>query len=553
MPGRISRLLDYLQQHGAAYTLRRLGEKLGEQYLGTYDRLWERMRTGEAELQAQRAHQPPAGRISIIIPVYQTRPELLEELGMSILAQTYENWEACLYDGCSTSPGTREALEALAARDARFRVTLGTENEGISGNSNRALEMATGDYVVLCDHDDLLTPDALWRVAEAVVRTGAEMLYSDEDKVTENGHHFTDPHLKPDFCPELLRSGNYICHLLALRRQLVMRAGGFCSAYDGSQDHDLALRCSELANRVEHIPYILYHWRTVGSSASHQALERCRKAACGAVEAQGERMGIPCRARLVGDTMRLQWGIRSGTTIRALITARSDRDGEACSALVRKQWPGIVCEIVRTDGVGYARAVNRAAQAATEDVLLLIDSRVCPRSEGMVAELLQYAQRDDVGAVTPALVDVRMRIVHAGWALMDDGWARCRNRGLRLTAGGWHLLSMMTHNVAAVSTACCMVRRDHFMPMNEQLPPTEAGIAWCLSMSGQGLRHVYTPWAPAMVEDRHPLTRDVHLGTICPDPCMSPWHTRGRRADFRLRKGAIPHAADPIPSGADAP
>lgn len=538
----LSTLTRYARERGVAYTLRRLAQKANEQLFGSYDRLWEQLRPGEEALADQRAHVPWTGLISVVIPTYNTRPELLMALCDSLVAQTYPHWEACLCDGGSTHPLTRAALEQAMAMDERIRVRFAGENGGISGNTNQAIAMARGEYIVLCDHDDLLTPDALWRVAEAVGRTGADMLYSDEDKVTEDGRHFTDPHCKMDFCPDNLRSGNYICHLLALKKTLVEAVGGLRPAFDGSQDHDLALRCAEKAQRVEHIPYILYHWRTVKGSESHQHLEKCLRAACRAVEENAAAQGYPCVASPFRETLRLRYAIQGTPSVDALLFAAPGVNADDCREALLADWPALSVQTSRARNAERFGAINAFAAASSADFLLVMDAQARPVQPGFVEEMLMYAQREDVGAVTPALVDRRGRLVHAGFALMDSGWAVGRNRGLRLTAGGWHGLAMQSHNVAAVCEGCFLIRRDHFAPFAGKMAEDEM-IRWCAALRAKGLYHVYTPFSVARVPKRFAPASDIRLSEPMTDPCMSPYLTQGKKADFLMRKGGKHHAA----------
>ena len=304
MGGLAGRVREYVRLNGISYTARRAVEKFRDQYLREYDRLYRRVRATPADLEQQRHRAwKETPLISILVPVYNTNPRMLRELADSFLAQTYPHWEAVLLDGASTKPETAAMLREIAGLDGRFRVIFSGENLHISGNSNAALTHARGEWIALCDHDDLYTPDALYWVMDAVEREQPDFLYSDEDKVTEDGRVYFAAHFKPDYCPDNLRSGNYICHLMVMRRSLMDAAGGFRSAFDGSQDHDLALRCMEHTTRVTHIPRVLYHWRSVGSSMSHQNLMRCVDAARRAVEEHSNRVGPGRLAshRLAGD------------------------------------------------------------------------------------------------------------------------------------------------------------------------------------------------------------------------------------------------------------
>ena len=292
----IGRIREYLRGHGAAYTAKRLGQKAAQQLLGTYERRRRQEQATEEELRAQRENQPDAGLISVAIPVYNTDPAMLGALLDSLEAQTYRNFEAILYDGASTRAETAAVLKVRCEKEPRFCPVRGVENRGISGNTNEAVRLAKGEYVALCDHDDLLSPDALWRVADCIARKHPDLIYSDEDRITEDGRKHMDPHYKPDYCPDNLVSDNYICHLTVIRKALLEETGGLRSGFDGSQDHDLFLRVTEKTDRIEHIPYILYSWREVFSSKSHTQFWTCLENGCRASVEHEMRLGRKAEA-----------------------------------------------------------------------------------------------------------------------------------------------------------------------------------------------------------------------------------------------------------------
>ncbi|MBQ8202438.1 MAG: glycosyltransferase [Clostridia bacterium] len=465
----MGRVAAYVRMHGGLYTLRRAVEMLQEHMLHTYHRRYLQERASDAELAAQRENQPDAGLISVAIPVYNTRPAFLKALTDSLLAQTYKCWEAVFYDGGSTSAESLAAMDAMPA-DPRIRVIHGTVNAGIAGNTNLAVEACSGGYIALCDHDDVLAPEALWYTAQTILQKHPDMLYSDEDKLTEDGRVHTDPHQKPDFCPDNLRSGNYICHLMVVKKSLLKELGGLRPAFDGSQDHDLALRISEKTKKICHVPRVLYHWRTVGSSVSHQHLARCQDAAARAVTEHMSRIGCPGCCTVEDGVLRLRYAVNEKLTVHT----------------------------IRVSGRERYQQMNRAAEAAAADVLLFADESVMDISDDLIGEMMMYAQRDDVGAVTPMLTDRSGRVSHAGFAVGGSSCAVCRNRGLPWHAGGWHGLNRTSHNVAAVSAACFMIRRDHFIPFDEQYTDGLGAVDWCLRLSQSGLHHVYTPHARAV-------------------------------------------------------
>lgn len=538
------RMRAYIRCHGVGYTLRRGSEKLNERVMHHYDRVWRLIKTGGKELEQQRATPLKAGIISVVIPVYNTRPSFLRELAQSLLDQTYPHWQACLYDGASTSKETIATLDELSSMDSRLCVCHGASNEGISGNSNRAMGMALGEWIALCDHDDLLTPDALYRVAKVIVDEAPDMIYSDEDKITENGAWHTDPHFKPDFCPDNLRSGNYICHLMVMRKSLLEKVGGFRPAFDGSQDHDLALRLSEHTTRIAHIPHVLYHWRTVGSSMSHQNLMRCVGAACAAVQEHMARIGWPGTAVPENGNIRLRYDIQGTPSVDVIIVSDSDEAFRRCQSALSKDTIGKTNFLsVKPEGNAYA-AMNRAAAASKADFLLLMDASVAVKTPGFITELIMYAQRNDVGAVTPELVNRHGKITHGGFAVGMEGVAQCREQGLPYHAGGWHLLMMTSHNVAAVSAACAMIRRDHFIAFDEAYHSGLGAVEWSLRLGERGLRHVFTPHARAVCENRGLLLLDHHRdeedvkrlirhGELLKDACYSGIFSR-ERANYRL-------------------
>ena len=208
--------------------------------------------------------------ISVIMPSYNIDPKWMREAIESVRNQIYPHWELCISDDASTLPGVRELIETQAAQDKRIRVTFRATNGHISANSNTALDLATGDYVALLDADDVLTEDALFWVAhEIALDPPTDMIFSDEDKIDQEGRRF-DPYFKPAWNPALMLGQNMFCHLGVYRRSLVEQVGRFREGFEGAQDHDLALRCADATTpeRIRHIPRVLYHWRATAQSTA---------------------------------------------------------------------------------------------------------------------------------------------------------------------------------------------------------------------------------------------------------------------------------------------
>lgn len=455
-------------------------------------------------------------RLSFLIPTYNTRPELLNALADSLLAQSCPSWEACLYDGASPYDETRAALTALAARDPRFRVTLGDKNSGISGNTNAAYATATGEVIALCDHDDLLAPDAVRCILEAA-EDGADFIYTDEDKVSEDGTRFFEPHVKADFAPDTLRAGNYICHITAMTRDLaeeLIRADGCLLrfAYDGSQDHDLALRATEKAKHIVHIPRILYHWRMLDGSFSHQRAEKCAMAAATAVTKQLRRLNIPAKVSTEALRTRI-WYFCPEARVTAIVV------GEGSV-------PRLSGEVLRVSS--YAEA-NEAAQRAMGEYLLFLSGGLTPLdrgwrkepsmyacwSKGWLHEMLMYAARPDVGCVGSAILDGQHFYRHAGYAVDVPGGAVSHHAGQWLYGRPYMITDRLVRNVTGVSSALMVIRRETFLRLGgfgayeSDLRGADLGLK-CIAA---GLVNVYTPHARMICRGTLPC-----LTTPAPEP-----------------------------------
>jgi GT2 family glycosyltransferase len=534
----IDRIREYRESHGTAYTLKRLSQKAAQQVLGTYDRRWKRERASEEELRHQRENQPDAGLISLVIPVYNTDPGMLQALLDSIRAQTYLNFEAVLYDGASTRSETLKLLEETAGtqadRNALFRVIHGKENKGISGNTNEAVKAAKGLYVALCDHDDLLAPDALWRAAECIAAKHPDVIYSDEDRITENGRRHMDPHYKPDFCPDNLVSDNYICHMAVIRRDLLEETG-LRSGFDGSQDHDLFLRLSEKTTRIEHLPHILYSWREVFSSKSHRDLWTCLDNGCRAsVEHEG-RLGRKAEAVPVNKEIRLWYDIPREATVEAIIHGENEETCRECLGELqfRTDWPQLTGSIVTGGEEERIGMINEAAATSPADYLLILDAGITDMNRYFIREMLMYAQRDDVAGVTGVLTDRKGRITHGGFAVGMEHTAQCINEGMYYRAGGWHDMMNKVHNVSAVSLGCLLVKRENWLPLDEGFRGGLASVDLGLRQRRKGRWYVFTPHAKAellpgklLLSGKERNETDIALfrqkwGEDLHDPCYS--------------------------------
>ena len=292
--------LEFGKKHGLKALLLKSRHKLqGLDNDYDYGEWYELTRPKEEELAAQRearfSYEP---LLSIVIPAYRTPEKYLREMLDSILAQTYRNWEVCVANGSPKGEGAivSRVMAEYTRKDSRFHVLELGDNLGISGNTNAALRMAKGDFIILADHDDTIPEHALYEVAKTINgHPDCDVIYSDEDKLDMDGGALFDPHFKPDFNPDLLTSVNYICHLFVVKRALLDRVGGFRHEFDGAQDYDFIFRCTENAKEICHIPKVLYHWRCHQESTASNPESKLYafEAGARAIMAHYERCGIP--------------------------------------------------------------------------------------------------------------------------------------------------------------------------------------------------------------------------------------------------------------------
>ena len=360
------------------------------------------MMPSSEELARQRAEVfPRPVRFSLIVPLYNTPVKLLRETVRSVQDQSYQAWELCLADGSDSAHAEVEAVcREMADADPRIRYRKLEKNLGISGNSNEALSMSSGDFLVLFDHDDLLMPDALYEVAKAVCQDGADFVYTDE-------LIFKSPHprrvigirFKPDFAPEDLMTNNYICHLTAFSRDLLRRAGPFRREYDGSQDHDLVLRLTGAAEKVVHIPKVLYLWRSIpGSVASDVHMKEyaisAGQRAVGDFLRLREGREIPVSSTDAFPTMyRVDYPLDGHPSVRVILDGSG---GEEQLRRLERQtnWPGTRFECPpENEGTSRRERMDAAARAAGEDVLVFLDGVPDAVTPDWIREMLRHALR----------------------------------------------------------------------------------------------------------------------------------------------------------------
>jgi GT2 family glycosyltransferase len=466
-----------------------------------------------------------AGRplISIVIPTYNTPVPILDRTLASVERQIYPNWELCIVDDASSSPAVREFLGRSGERDDRIHVTRRSVNGGISACTNDGIRIATGDYVAFLDHDDELTEDALFHVACALNdNPGTDVIYSDHDKIDVDGLT-SCPFFKPDWSPDYFRNVMYVCHLLVVRRALLLEVGGCDGRFDGVQDYELLLRVSEKTTRIEHLPRILYHWRTTPGSiaADPNAKRDIDDLQERAVQEHLNRLGISAQARKQGGhRVRLRPVIESQAPLISILIPSRDRPEliGPCLKSIFDQTTYEPFEVVVGDNdtanpaalalferypvrrialpgmFHFSRFNNRLAECARGEYLLLLNNDTEVLQPDWLDHLLLYAAQPDAGAVGPRLIYPDGRVQHAGVILGPRGTADHVMRGFTADADGYAGSLQCTREVSAVTGACLMVRKDKYFAcggLNEFFFRHYEDVDFCLRLRRRNWRNLY--------------------------------------------------------------
>ncbi len=472
-------------------------------------------------------------RYSITVPLYNTPEGFLREMLDSVRGQTWKQWELCLADGSDPEHTyVGEICREYAAEDPRIRYSRLEKNGGISENTNRCLEMATGEYVVLFDHDDLLHPSALFEVTKALNEQDADFVYTDETTFRLDPKDAYNAHFKPDFAPDTLRGNNYICHMTVFRRTLLEKAGGgFRKEYDGSQDYDLILRLTEQAETILHIPRILYYWRAHAASVAESvgAKPYVIEAGRNAIAAHLKRMGLEGEVldSPVPSIYRVRYAIQGEPLISILIPNCDHReDLLRCVNSIRekstwKNWEIIIIEnnsrepeteacyealrkdarirVIRREGsFNFSALNNLGAREARGEHLLLLNNDTEVLAPDWMQEMLMYSQREDVGAVGAKLYYPDGTIQHAGIGVGLLHLAAHMHRHFPPGHPGYMGRLCYAQNLSAVTAACMMVRKDVWESLNgmeEDFPVVFNDVDFCLRVRESGKLIVWTPWA----------------------------------------------------------
>ena len=484
----------------------------------------------------QAADQPAAPRISIVVPLYNTPQQFLVELLDSVQNQTYQNWELCLVDaGQDETVG--QTVAARAAEDPRIRYRKLEKNEGIAGNTNQGFALATGEFIALLDHDDILHPCALWYVAQAIAEQGADFVYTDEVTFEGDIDHLTVYHFKPDYMLDNLRSNNYICHLSVFSAKLLAAVGGDeRAAYNGSQDYDLYLRLTEKAHKIVHIPHLLYYWRSSPTSVASNISAKmyCLEAAMKALRAHYKRVGVPVDdVTMIPNTpgfYKTDYTITKPGKVSILIPScdhgadlrtcvdsiyrkttyadfevliienNSKEDGTfRLYEQLQKEHPDNLRVLYwKGTGFNYSALNNFGAKEATGEYLLLLNNDTEVITPRWLEEMVMYAQQERVGCVGVKLLYPDNTIQHAGIGFGYLTLAAHMHKNFPVGHPGYMGRLVYAQDVYAVTAACLMVRKsvyDEVNGLDESFAVAFNDVDFCVRVREAGYANVFTPFA----------------------------------------------------------
>ncbi|MEY8234842.1 glycosyltransferase family 2 protein [Lachnospiraceae bacterium 66-29] len=562
-PYKIKKGIRYFKHYGPKAFWNRLRDKLEPEDV-PYAPWYEKYKAGAEELARQaRQEQKFVYRplVSVVVPCYQTPENYLRQMIDSVRLQSYGNWQLCLADA-TPSDQVAKAVESYCQQYSETRIVYRhlQENQGIAGNTNVGISMAQGAWIGLLDHDDLLAPNALYEmVAQMNQEPQTEALYSDEDQVEETRHglEHKKPHFKPDFSPDLLRSNNYITHFFCVKRTVVEQAGGLRDEFEGAQDYDFILRCTEIAVRVGHVPKVLYHWRVHSNSTADNPLSKTYAYEAGqrALQEHLERVG---QLGEVSQLMhfgfyRVQYPVKGNPMVSIIIPNKDQSDTlrRCIESLMKSSWQNyevIIVEnnsqeaetfqyyqelctelgenylkksesggqaiygqgflpsgqpikvVVWENGFNYSAINNFGAAYAKGEFFVLLNNDIEIITKNWLEEMLGNCQRPEVGIVGARLYYPDNTIQHAGIVLGIDGIAANMFPGLRRGQEGYYHKAAIQLNYSAVTAACLMVSKEVYQKvqgLEEQLAVAFNDLDFCLRVCREGYLVVYDPFVEA--------------------------------------------------------
>ena len=440
--------------------------------------------------------------ISIVVPTYQTPIPFLKDMIDSVRKQSYEKWELCIADGSLTGDENdtkvirvREELNRYSMEDKRIKVVYLEENQGIAENTNQALALATGEYIGLFDHDDMLTPDALYEIVKAINDYGYDVLYTDEDKISEDSHDYKKPVFKPDYSPELLCANNYITHFFVAKKSIVDRLGGFRKEYDGSQDYDFIFRCVELAKKVGHVSKVLYHWRMHGGSVAGDPTSKMYAYDAGkkAIQSHYERVGIQAHVEHMErlGLYHTEYKMIKQPLISVIIYGEDDEKKKRCSEwFKRKDYSNL--EILVSAGINVEE-INALAEKARGSYLFFVSENLESVERDALQQMAGVLQIQNVGAVSGKVIGRKHNVEDVGVVFRTNGDLCKANYGIGDCDYGDMFRAKVMSNYSILSLNCFMTHKNTFEELgrfNKHFSLSFAAADYCLKLRMHGKRCV---------------------------------------------------------------
>ncbi len=545
-PGNYKKNKEYVKEYGWEEFKRKARKDTDCSDRTEYELWWEAHRVNKKTLSKQRkyvfAYNP---KISIVIPAYNTPINFLKELIDSFIAQSYTNWQLCFADG-STTGDVEACIKRDYAKESRIVYKRLEKNAGISENTNEAIKIADGDFIMFSDHDDYLEADALFEIVKALNEDrNTDVVYTDEDKVTMDSKTYYDPHFKPDFNPFLLCSNNYITHIFVVSRKILDEVGMLRSECDGAQDYDFILRCCEKAKRIAHVPRILYHWRNhpASTAGNPESKMYAYEAGVRSVQSHYDRLGILAdvsmrkkyighyetkfkldeskkAAIIVASTESVEMNIRCLTSIRKntlyknyeiLFCAEKDEIEELKKVIVDPEHKIQFVEIAENNG--FSAACNEAVKQTECDYVILMDNIQRILTPGWMGDMLGYCALPKIGAVGVRMLKDGGKVNHAGIVLglgMDKVGANLLY-DWPVEYLSYQLQGETVQNVSAASIECMMVKKEAYEAvsgLDTELTGIYRSIDFSMKLKKAGYAVIYDPKVEAEVfggDDPAPL------------------------------------------------
>lgn len=440
--------------------------------------------------------------ISIVVPTYQTPIPFLKDMIDSVRKQSYEKWELCIADGSLNGDENdtkvirvREELNRYSMEDKRIKVVYLEENQGIAENTNQALALATGEYIGLFDHDDMLTPDALYEIVKAINDYDYDVLYTDEDKISEDSHNYKKPVFKPDYSPELLCANNYITHFFVAKKSIVDRLGGFRKEYDGSQDYDFIFRCVELAKKVGHVSKVLYHWRMHGGSVAGDPTSKMYAYDAGkkAIQSHYERVGIQANVKHMErlGLYHTEYKMIKQPLISVIVYGEDDEKKKRCSEwFKRKDYSNL--EILASAGINVEE-INTLAEKARGSYLFFVSENLESVERDALQQMAGVLQIQNVGAVSGKVIGRKHTVEDAGVVFRTNGDLCKANYGIGDCDYGDMFRAKVMSNYSILSLNCFMTHKNTFEELgrfNKHFSLSFAAADYCLKLRMHGKRCV---------------------------------------------------------------